>query len=80
MECHAEYRTDGPAALRPVGESEFVAAAAAESDGLIAAMVGHADLRPPELDDVLDAHVEASGGLLPRHPRRAVAVPSPASA
>jgi predicted TIM-barrel fold metal-dependent hydrolase len=46
-----------------VGESEFVAAAAAESDGLIAAMVGHADLRSPALDDVLDAHVEASRGL-----------------
>ncbi len=63
MECHAEYRADGPAALRPVGESEFVAAAAAESDGLIAAMVGHADLRTPDLDDVLDAHVAASSGL-----------------
>ena len=53
----------GPAALAPVGESEFVAAAARESGGLIAAMVGHADLRLPELDDVLDAHVEASAGL-----------------
>jgi L-fuconolactonase len=63
MECHAEYRADGPDAFRPVGESVFVAAAAAESDGLIAAMVGHADLRTPELDDVLDAHVDASGGL-----------------
>jgi L-fuconolactonase len=63
MECHAEYRTDGPAAYRPVGESAFVAAAAEESDGLIAAMVGHADLRSPDLDDVLDAHVEASRGL-----------------
>lgn len=63
MECHAEYRPDGPAAYRPVGESAFVAAAAAESDGLIAAMVGHADLRSPDLDDVLDAHLEASAGL-----------------
>ena len=63
MECHAEYRTDGPAELRPIGESEFVAAAAAESDGLIAAMVGHTDLRSPALDDVLDAHVDASNGM-----------------
>jgi predicted TIM-barrel fold metal-dependent hydrolase len=62
LECGAEYRTDGPAHLRPVGETEFVAAAAEESGGLIAAMVGHADLRTPELDDVLDAHVAASGG------------------
>jgi len=63
MECHVAYRADGPAALRPVGESEFVATAAEQSGGLIAAMVGHADLRAPELDDVLDAHVAASGGL-----------------
>ncbi len=27
MECHAAYRTDGPAELAPVGETEFVAAA-----------------------------------------------------
>jgi predicted TIM-barrel fold metal-dependent hydrolase len=40
-----------------------VAAAADESGGLIAATIGHADLRAPELDDVLDAHVAASGGL-----------------
>ena len=63
MECHARYRKEGPPALAPVGESEFVAGAARESDGLIAAMVGHVDLRLPELDDVLDAHVEASDGL-----------------
>jgi L-fuconolactonase len=64
MECHAAYRPDGPAALRSIGECEFVATAAEESGGLIAAMVGHTDLRAPELDDVLDAHVEASGGRL----------------
>ena len=63
MECHAGYRNRGPTRARPVGESEFVAAAASESGGLIAAMVGHTDLRLPELDDVLDAHVDASGGL-----------------
>jgi predicted TIM-barrel fold metal-dependent hydrolase len=62
MECHSSYRHDGPSAFRPVGETEFVAAAAEESGGVIAALVGHADLRLPELDDVLDAHVEASGG------------------
>jgi predicted TIM-barrel fold metal-dependent hydrolase len=63
MECHAEYRRDGPDEMRPIGESEFVASAAADSDGLIAAMVGYADLRSPMLDDVLDAHVDASNGL-----------------
>ena len=48
VECHAEYRTHGPAELRPVGEVEFVAASA-ERDGAtsgpqIEAIVGHADL------------------------------------
>jgi predicted TIM-barrel fold metal-dependent hydrolase len=62
MECHSSYRSDGPSAFRPVGETEFVAAAAEESGGVIAALVGHADLRLPELDDVLDAHLDASGG------------------
>jgi predicted TIM-barrel fold metal-dependent hydrolase len=62
MECRAEYRADGPAELAPVGETEFVAGEAARSDGLIAGIVGHADLRLANLDDVLDAHVEAGGG------------------
>jgi L-fuconolactonase len=62
MECHAEYRTGGPAPLRPVGETEFVAAASTASDGLIAAIVGYADLRTPAIDDVLDAHVAAGQG------------------
>ena len=38
VECHAEYRTDGPEHLRPVGETEFVAAVAdesAQSDGCL---------------------------------------------
>jgi predicted TIM-barrel fold metal-dependent hydrolase len=63
MECHSSYRTDGPPELASVGETEFVADAAARSDGLIAAMVGHVDLRLPNLDDVLDAHVDAGRGL-----------------
>ena len=63
MECHAAYRTDGPAALAPVGETEFVAAEARRSGGLIAGIVGHADLRQARLDEVLDAHTEAGGGL-----------------
>ena len=51
MECRAAYRTDGPAELAPVGETEFVAAEAQRSGGLIAGIVGHADLRLPNLDD-----------------------------
>jgi predicted TIM-barrel fold metal-dependent hydrolase len=62
-ECHAAYRTEGPPELAPVGETEFVANAAERSNGLIAALVAKADLRLPNLDDVLDAHVEAGRGL-----------------
>jgi L-fuconolactonase len=63
MECHSSYRSDGPPEFRSVGETEFVADAAKQSDGLIAGIVGHADLRLANLDDVLDAHVDAAGGL-----------------
>ena len=63
MECRAGYRTDGPAEFAPVGETEFVAATARASGGLIAGIVGHADLRLANLDAVLDAHVEAGDGL-----------------
>jgi predicted TIM-barrel fold metal-dependent hydrolase len=63
MECGIAYRTDGPTELAPVGETAYVADAAASSDGLIGGIVGHADLRLSNLDDVLDAHVDASRGL-----------------
>lgn len=67
-ECGAGYRTEGPAHLRCVGETEFVAAAAAESarrDGqaTIAGIVAAADLRLPQLDEILDAHAAAGGEL-----------------
>lgn len=70
VECGASYRTDGPAHLRPVGETAFVAALAEESrqagGAEIAGIVAHADLRldPDRLDEVLDAHVSAGRGLL----------------
>jgi predicted TIM-barrel fold metal-dependent hydrolase len=63
MECRAAYRTDGPAAFAPVGETEWVALEARQSGGLISGIVGHADLRLPYLDEILDAHTEAGGGL-----------------
>src|SRR4051794_40131573 len=47
IECDAAYRADGPEALRPVGETEFVAEQARRSDDLdthIAGIVGYADL------------------------------------
>ncbi len=70
VECHAAYRSDGPEHLRPVGETEFVAAsaerlAAVYPDGPpIAGIVAHADLSllPGRLADVLDAHQAAAGG------------------
>ena len=63
MECGASYRSDGPAEFAPIGETEFVAAAAEKSGGLIAGIVGHADLRLANLDAILDAHVDAGRGL-----------------
>jgi predicted TIM-barrel fold metal-dependent hydrolase len=63
VECRASYRTDGPPEFAPVGETEFVAGAAEASGGLIAGIVGHADLRLANLDDVLDAHTDAGRGL-----------------
>jgi predicted TIM-barrel fold metal-dependent hydrolase len=63
MECHVGYRTGGDAAFAPVGETEFIAAESERSGGLIAGIVGKADLRLPELDEVLDAHEAAGRGL-----------------
>jgi len=69
VECGAGYRTDGPAHLLPVGETEFVAALAAESrkagGAEIAGIVAHTDLRldRAQLDEVLDAHLAAGAGL-----------------
>ncbi|HEU5084255.1 MAG TPA: amidohydrolase family protein [Acidimicrobiales bacterium] len=68
VECGASYRAEGPEHLRPVGETEFVAAIAAASESApgptIAGIVAHADLTldPDRLDEVLDAHDAASGG------------------
>lgn len=69
VECRAGYRPDGDEHLRPVGETSFVAEQSARSrtteGATIAGIVGHADLRldPGLLDEVLDAHDDAGGGL-----------------
>jgi L-fuconolactonase len=68
IECGASYRGDGPAHLRPVGETEFVRKIAEESrsDGgaEIAAIVGRADLVLGDaVEETIAAHVEAGGGL-----------------
>ena len=68
LECGSFYRDDGPDHLRPVGETEAVREIAETSDAgngqaVISAIVGRADLALPELDEVLDAHEAAGGGL-----------------
>ena len=70
IQCHSEYRKDGPEAMRPVGETAFVAAAAKEcasgaygSLRACAGIVGYADcLWGERIDPVLEAHLEAGGG------------------
>ncbi len=70
VQCHAMYRAAGPEALRPVGETEFVAGIAAMSDsggygpGRVAlGIVGHVDLRHGALArNVLEAHIAAGNG------------------
>ena len=68
VECHSQYRTDGPPELRPVGEVEWVASIADEADRRgdgppIAAIVGHADLTLGDaVEPVLEALDEAGRG------------------
>ena len=70
VQCGAFYRADGPEALKPVGETEFVngvaAMAASGTYGATracAGIVGHADLGLGDgVAAVLDAHIAAGGG------------------
>ncbi len=70
VECDAMYRAHGPAEMRPVGETEFVAGLAAMSDSgrygptrVAAGIVGFADLTLGDrVEPVLEAHVRAGGG------------------
>lgn len=69
VECGSGYDAEAPQVLRPVGETRFASALAAEASGRaavprIAGIVAHADLRDPDLDLVLDAHARAGGGRL----------------
>lgn len=64
MECGAGYSTDGPEEFAPVGETKFVASVSAnDPQHLIAAIVGHVDLRLNNRDDIIDAHIEAGNGM-----------------
>lgn len=67
VECRGAYREDGPEALKPVGETEFVervaSALPAGPTRYCAGMVAHADLLlGDEVDAVLDAHQAAAPG------------------
>lgn len=67
VDCMAEYRTDGPEALQPVGETEFIVEAAERSEQLpgatIAGIVSFADLAlGTAVAEPLEAHVEAGRG------------------
>jgi predicted TIM-barrel fold metal-dependent hydrolase len=68
VECRQFYRSEGPAELRPVGETEFVEAIAGPVNtrtgvtDVAAGIVGFADLTLGlEVQPVLEAHLEASG-------------------
>ena len=68
IECKSGYRTDGPEALRPLGETEMMAglaqAAGGERERPCAALVGYAEVSlGAAVRDVLEAHREAGAGL-----------------
>jgi len=67
MQALTRYRAEGPDALRPVGETEFVAesttASRAGEPEVAKGIVGYADLRQgAAVRDVLEAHIEAGHG------------------
>jgi predicted TIM-barrel fold metal-dependent hydrolase len=70
VECSAMFKAEGPEALRPVGETEYVNGVAAMSASgmygrsrICAAIVGYADLRlGSAMRPVLEAHIRAGGG------------------
>jgi L-fuconolactonase len=68
IQCASGYRTSGPEEMRAVGESEFVRAIAEEADRrggktkVCAGIVSFADLRLANVDEVLEAQIEAAGG------------------
>ena len=87
VECKAMYRRQGPVALQPVGETDFLnAAATASARGehgpcrVAAAIVGHADLcLGAQVRPVLQAHVQAGGGRFRGIRYSAVWHPDPAA-
>ncbi|CAB4884608.1 unannotated protein [freshwater metagenome] len=66
MECQWAYRTDGPAELRPVGETETIAGIAEQSSATgteIKGIISFADMTLGDAaQDVLEAHITAGRG------------------
>lgn len=70
VQCRAFHRANGSEALKPVGETEFVAGVAAMSESgaygktrICEGIVGTADLTlGADVKHVLDAHIHAAGG------------------
>ena len=69
VQARAFHRADGPEAMKPIGETEFVNGVAAMSASgiygatqLCAGIVGHADLRLANVQDVLEMHIRVAGG------------------
>ena len=69
VQCRAFHRADGPDAMKPVGETEFVNGIAAMSASgrygtarICAGIVGYADMTlGARVQDVLEAHLRAGG-------------------
>lgn len=86
-ECRSMWRGHGPEAIRPAGETEFVAGIAAMAESgdfgpcrIAAGIIGHADLRLPPaiLDKLLQLHLERGGGRFRGIRQSAVWHPDPA--
>jgi len=91
LQCFWAYREAGPDAMKPVGETEFVASVAAEAKRrgiatrVCAGIVGYADLMlGDDVGPVLDAHGAAGAGALrgiryitARHPRFLASMSTP---
>lgn len=70
--CHSMYRARGPVEMKPLGETEFVNGAAAQSDSgeygavsVCAGIIGEVDLSlGGRVEPVLEAHLRAAGPRL----------------
>lgn len=70
VQCNAMYRLDGPEAMRPIGETEYINGVAAISASgmfgdlrLCAGIVSFADLQLGDaVTEVLEAHIAVGGG------------------